>query len=114
MPTQAAETTKYTLDNTDKFMALDEATRDTVACTGEQYYTLPDGRLEVIANLKNREARKIEIQASCTFRDAQDLPLGETPWQTVSLAENTTQPVHFTAPGAAAKKYTVQVRQPRS
>jgi hypothetical protein len=111
LPNQAAETTKYTLDNTDKFAALDDVARGTVACTGVQYFTLADGRLEVIANLKNRGGHKIEIQASCAFRDEQYLPVGETPWEPVMLTENMTQAVHFTAPSAAAKKYTVRVRQ---
>jgi hypothetical protein len=112
-PNQAAETTKYTLDNTDKFAPLDDASRRTVACTGAQYFTLADGRLEVIANLKNRSGHKIEVQASCAFRDEQDLPVGETPWEPVMLTENMTQAVHFTAPSVAGKKYTVRVRQGR-
>jgi uncharacterized protein YcfL len=112
--TPASETTKYTLENTDKFAALDDATREAIACTGAQYLTLADGRMELIANLKNRGTQPIEIQTACVFRDDQGNPIGgETPWQTVTLAENTTQAVHFTAQTAAAKKYTVRVRQVR-
>jgi hypothetical protein len=114
VPNQAAETTKYTLENTDKFAALDEVTREAIACTGVQYLTPSDGRMELIANLKNRGGRPIEIQTACVFRDAQGNPIGgETPWQTLTLAENTTQAVHFTAQTAAGKKYTVRVRQVR-
>jgi hypothetical protein len=114
VPNQAAETTKYTLENTDKFAALDETTREAIACTGVQYLTLTDGRMELIANLKNRGTRPIEIQTACVFRDDQGNPIGgETPWQTLTLAENTTQAVHFTAQTAAGKKYTVRVRQVR-
>jgi hypothetical protein len=114
MPNQAAETTKYTLENTDKFAALDDVTRQAIACTGAQYLTLPDGRMELIANLKNRGTRPLEIQTACVFRDDQGNPIGgETPWQTLTLAENTTQAVHFTAQTASAKKYTVRVREAR-
>ena len=79
-----------------------------------QERTLADGRLEVVANVKNRESRRIEVQINCVFKDEQSFATGdETPFQTLILAENSTEAVRFTAMNTAAKKYTIRVRQAR-
>ena len=111
-PKRALETTKYTLENTDRFVLLDKSTP--ITCTGLQETALADGRLEVLANLRNREPRRLEVQASCLFRNEQGIATGEeSPWQTVTLSENSTEAIRFTALNTAAKKYTVRVRQSR-
>jgi hypothetical protein len=75
---------------------------------------LDDGRLEVVMHLRNRENRRIEVQANCVFKDEDGTTTGdETPFQTVILTENATEQVKFTSSNAAAKKYTVRVRQAR-
>jgi uncharacterized protein YcfL len=75
---------------------------------------LPDGRLEVVANVKNREARRIQVQIQCVFKDEQRVSTGdETAWQTLILAENSTEAVRFTAMNAQAKTYEIRVRQAR-
>ena len=75
---------------------------------------LPDGRLEVIANVKNREARRIQVQANCVFKDEQGFSTGdETPFQNLILAENSTEAVRFTSMNTNARKYTIRVRQAR-
>jgi hypothetical protein len=108
------DTTKFTLEDTDRFVQLDRTTPYSVTCTGLQERPLADGRLEVTANVKNREARRIQVQINCVFRDEQGLATGdETPWQTLSLSENSTEAVRFTAMNATARKYTVRVRQAR-
>ena len=113
-PYRPMDTTKYTLENTDKFVLLDKGAQHSVTCTGLQERVLADGRLEVVANLKNRENRRIEVQASCVFKDDQGFSTGdETPFQTVILSENATEAVRFTAMNTAGKKYTVRVRQAR-
>lgn len=113
-PTVAVETTKYTLENTETFSLQDKAVLAAISCTGVQHYTLGDGRIEVIANLKNRSPKKLTIQTSCAFRDAQGTPLAdETPWTTLTIAENTTETVRFPAGSPLAKKYTVRVREAR-
>ena len=43
------DTTKFTMGNTDRFLALDAATEAAISCTGLQERSLPDGRLEVVA-----------------------------------------------------------------
>jgi uncharacterized protein YcfL len=113
-PFAPLDTTKFTLENTDRFVLLDQAAQNSVTCTGLQEVPLSDGRLEVVANVKNRENRRIQVQVSCVFKDAQGFSTGdETPWQNLILSEYATEAVRFTAMGPAAKKYTVRVRQAR-
>jgi hypothetical protein len=112
--TSLVDTTKFTLEDTDRFVLLDRPPSYAVTCTGLQERPLADGRLEVTANVKNREARRVQVQINCVFRDEQGLATGdETPWQTLSLSENSTEAVRFTAMNAAGRKYTVRVRQAR-
>jgi len=113
-PFTPQDTTRYTLENTEKFVLLDKPTQVSVTCTGLQERALADGRLEVVANVKNREARRIQVQINAVFKDDQGFSTGdETPFQTLILAENSTEAVRFTAMNTLAKKYTIRVRQAR-
>lgn len=113
-PFAPQDTTKFTLENTDRFVLLDQPTQYSVTCTGLQERVLGDGRLEVVANVKNRENRRIEVQINCVFKDDQGFSTGdETPFQTLILSEYATEAVRFTAANPAAKRYTVRVRQAR-
>jgi uncharacterized protein YcfL len=112
-PPPPAETTKYTLENTDRFALVEGATQHAISCTGLMELPLADGRLEVVANLKNRETQPLKVEASCAFKNAADVTTEETPWQAVTLPDNATVSVHFTATTPAAKKYTVRVRDAR-
>jgi uncharacterized protein YcfL len=113
-PFTPQDTTKYTVENTEKFVLLDKPTQHSVTCTGLQERLLPDNRLEVVANVKNRENRRIQVQINCVFKDAQGFTTGdETPFQTLILAENSTETVRFTAMNPLAKRYTIRVRQAR-
>lgn len=113
-PFTPQDTTKYTVENTEKFVLLDKPTQVSITCTGLQERVLPDGRLEVVANVKNRENRRIEVQVNCVFKDDQGFSTGdETPFQTLILAENSTEAVRFTAMNTQAKRYTIRVRQAR-
>lgn len=113
-PFPPLDTTKFTLENTDRFVLLDKPAQRSVTCTGLQERALADGRLEVVANVKNRENRRIQVQVNCVFKDDQGFATGdETPFQTLILAENSTEAVRFTAMNTAAKKYTIRVRQAR-
>ena len=113
-PYTPQDTTKYTVENTEKFVLLDKPTQVSVTCTGLQERLLPDGRLEVVANVKNREARRIQVQIQCVFKDEQRFSTGdETAWQTLILAGNSTEAVRFTAMNPQAKTYEIRVRQAR-
>ena len=93
---------------------LDPGVQHSVACSGIQEQTLPDGRLEVVAHLRNRENRRIEVQANCVFKDGNGFSTGdETPFVMVILTENGTEDVKFTSMNNLARKYTIRVRQAR-
>lgn len=105
------DTTKYTVESTDKFVPLDRAAQILVTCTGLQERILPDGRLEVVANVKNRERRKITVQLNCVFKDENGFSTGdETPFRTLTLAANVTEAVKFTSANNRARKYSVRVQ----
>ena len=113
-PFAPLDTTKFTLENTDKFVLLDQPAQYSVTCTGLQERQLGDGRLEVVANVKNRESRRIQVQVNCVFKDEQGYSTGdETPFETLILSENATEAVRFTAMNTNAKRYTIRVRQAR-
>jgi uncharacterized protein YcfL len=108
------ETTKYSIENTEKFVLMDRPTQVSVTCTGLQERLNADGRLEVVANVKNRENRRIQVQIRCVFKDEHGFSTGdETPWQTLILGEGATEAVHYAAMNASARKYTIAVRQAR-
>lgn len=93
---------------------MDPGVRYSVTCSGIQEQTLPDGRLEVVAHLRNRENRRIEVQANCVFKDQNGFSTGdETPFVMVILTENGTEDVKFTSINNLARKYTIRVRQAR-
>ncbi|MDF3057933.1 MAG: hypothetical protein K0R17_2148 [Rariglobus sp.] len=113
-PYAAKDTTKYTLENTEKFVLMDKQVQHSVTSTGIQQRVNDDGRLEVVANIKNRENRRIQVQVSCVFKDAQGFSTGdETPWQNLILGENTTEAVNFKSMNTQARTYTIRVRQAR-
>ena len=93
---------------------MDPGVQYSVTCSGIQENILPDGRLEVVAQLRNRENRRIEVQANCVFKDINGFSTGdETPFVMVILTENATEDVKFDSMNALAKKYTIRVRQAR-
>lgn len=101
-------------ENTERFVLLDPDVKYSITCTGINERTLDDGRLEVTAQIRNRENRRLEVQANCVFKDGNMIATGdETPFQTVILTENATESVKFTSANSAAKKYTIRVRQAR-
>lgn len=106
------DTTKYTLENTEKFVVMDKKVQYSVTCTGLMPRTLDDGRLEVVANIKNRENRRIQVEVSCVFKDEQGMSTGdETPWKPLILTENSTEAVKFVSMNPKARNYTIRVRQ---
>jgi uncharacterized protein YcfL len=113
-PYAPKDTTKYNLESTEKLVLMDKQVQYSVTSTGIQQRINSDGRLEVVANLKNRENRRIQVQVSCVFKDDQGFSTGdETPWQTLILGENTTEAVIFKSMNAQARNYTIRVRQAR-
>lgn len=111
---QLGDTARYSIENTGKFAPLDPATSSAVVCTGLQEHTNTDGRLEVVANVKNRGNSRREVQVRCVFKDANGFSTGdETAWQMLRLAEEATEAVRFVSLNKRARLYTVAVRAPR-
>jgi uncharacterized protein YcfL len=113
-PQAPMETTKFTVENTDRFVALDPAAEAAVSCTGLQERTLGDGRIEVVANLKNSDAGPVKVRVQCIFVDDQGAPVGpEAPWQPLAISGQSTEVMRFTAPGLSARRYVIRVRTAR-
>lgn len=113
-PYFAPNTARYTIENTEKFVLMDRPTQVSVTCTGLQEQLNVDGRLQVVANIKNRESRPIQVQVRCAFKDLNGFSTGdESPWQTLVLEEYSTEAVSFAAVNNRAQKYTIAVRQAR-
>ncbi len=101
-------------ESTAPVVLMDPGVKYSVTCSGVQEQTLPDGRLEVTAHLRNRENRRIEVQANCVFKDLNGFSTGdETPFVMVVLTENGTEDVKFTSMNNLAKRCTIRVRQAR-
>lgn len=105
---------KFNQEKTAKFVLMDSRAQRSVTTGGLQERTLEDGRLEVAAILRNRENRRLQVQAQCVFKDGNGIGTGdETPWENVILTENGMETVRFTSLNAQAKTYTVRVREAR-
>jgi hypothetical protein len=101
-------------EGVDSVALLNPGVQHSVTCTRLEEKTLPDGRLEVIAQLRNLQNRRIEVQANCVFKDQNGFSTGdETPFVMVILTEGATENARFVSMNNLAKKYTVRVRQAR-
>ena len=108
-------TTINDVENREPVVLFDQRVQYSLTCSGIQQRTLPDGRLELNIHLRNREGRRIQVQANCIFKDEQGFPSegGDTPFQTVILSENAQETVQFVSLNNKARKYTLRVRQAR-
>jgi hypothetical protein len=102
------------LENKAKFVLLDKATQDSVTCSSIQERLREDGRMEVIANVRNRLNRRIELQVNCVFKDGNGFPTqDDSPFHTLILTENAQEAVRFLSLNNQARTYTVRIRQAR-
>ena len=99
------------LENHTALVLLDQRVQNSVTCPGIQETRLADNRLQVAAHLRNRESRRIQVQASCEFKDAQGFVIDSTPFQNVFLDENAQEDVKFLSMNDKAAGYTIRVRQ---
>jgi hypothetical protein len=113
-PAAPQDSTKYSIENTDKFVPLDAASQTWVTCTGLFPRRLGDGRLEVVADVKNRVRSNVVVQVQCVFQDDQGFTTNEgVPWRTVYLPVDSTEAVRFVALDARATNYSIRVREVR-
>ncbi len=109
---QTPKTPPY--EDREVFVLLDPGVQYSVTRGNITERTLDDGRLEVIAQIRNRENRRIEVQVNCVFKDRNGVGTGdETPFRTLILTENATEQVRFESLNNLAKKFTIRVRQAR-
>jgi hypothetical protein len=106
-------TTKYNYEVTAKVALLDDRVQRSVSSPGVQERRREDGRLEVAANLRSRENRRLEVQVQCVFKDPQGFEVDSSPWQTLILTENGIETVRFISMNTKAADYTVRVREAR-
>ncbi len=106
-------TTKYDVENRATFVLFDSGAERSVTVSGIQEGRTPEGRLQVAANVRNRENRRIEVQINCEFKDAQGFALDSTPFEPLILAEHEQKTVRFTAMNNQPSRYTIRVRQAR-
>lgn len=105
-------TAAFDLENKEKFVLLDEMVQNSVTCSGIQKRVNADGRLEVVAHVRNRETRRIQVQISCVFKDEQGFSTGdETPFRNLILTENAQEDVKFLSMNDKARDFTIRVRQ---
>lgn len=102
-------------ENHQLIVLLDPRVQYSVTCSGIQQRFTQDGRLEVTANIRNREGRRIQVQIDCVFKDEQGFPTeGEdAPFQNLFLDENAQEPAHFVSMNNRAKRYTIRIREAR-
>lgn len=105
--------TEFDLENRAKFVLLDKAAQRSITSSGIQERVHEDGRLEVVANVRNRENRRVEVQINCEFKDGQGFVIDDTPFQTLILSENEQKSVRFISMNDKARLYTIRVRQAR-
>lgn len=109
---EARNAQRYDLENKAPFALMDSMVQRSVTSSGIQKQTLEDGRLRVVANVRNREARRIQVQISCVFKDEGMVATGdETPWTNLILTESAQEAVEFVSMNNKAKNFTIRVRQ---
>src|SRR5262245_59465732 len=111
---KAQSGTHHVMENSAKFVAFDKGVEHSVTCTNIEERINDDGRMEVIANVRNRLNRRIEVQVSCVFKDDKGFPTNdEAPFRTLFLDENAQEGVRFTSLNNQARTYTIRVREAR-
>jgi len=107
-------TSTYDLENSGKLVLLDKGVEQSVSYPSVLERVLEDGRLEVIANVKNRLNRRIEVQISCVFKDETGFTSNdEAPFRTLILTENAEEGARFVSLNDRARTYTIRIRQAR-
>lgn len=104
----------HDLENHASVALMDKRVERSVTVSGLKETRLTDGRLEVKANIRNREARRLQVQVSCVFKDAEGFTTGDvTPWANLILTEKAQEGVSWVSMNNQAERYTVRIREAR-
>ena len=101
------------LEDRTSLVLLDSRVQYSVTCPGIQETRLSDGRVQIVAHLRNRENRRIQVQVNCDFKDPQGFVIDATPFQNVFLDENAQEDVKFISMNDKAVRYTIRIREAR-
>jgi len=106
-------TTVNDVENHEPVVLLDRRVQTSVTCSGIYQKTLPDGRMDIVANIRNREERRIQVQISCLFKDEMGAPTEgeEAPFRDLILTENAQEAVHFVSMNDKARRFTIRIRE---
>jgi hypothetical protein len=106
-------TTVNNLENVAGVVLLERAAQNSVTCPGIQETRLPDGRLQVEAQIRNRENRRLQVQIDSVFKDAQGFTVEETPFINLFLDENAQESARFVSANDKPVRYTIRIREAR-
>ncbi|HTL59767.1 MAG TPA: YcfL family protein [Candidatus Limnocylindrales bacterium] len=106
-------TTVNNLEDSAQFVLFDKGAQESVTCDAIQQQRLPDGRLQVAANIRNRDNRRIQVQVNCVFKDGQGFVVEDTPFKNLFLDEHAQEGVQFVSLNDKAQRYTIRVREAR-
>ena len=110
----ASRSTTYVVEQTERIALLDKGVRQSILVPSVLERVLEDGRLEVVANVRNRLNRRIEVQISCVFKDETGFALNdEDTFRTLILTENIEEAARFVSLNDRARSYTIRIRQAR-
>ena len=101
------------VENHEMVVLLDKRVQNSITCDGIQQTTTPDGRMQITANFRNKENRRLQVQVSCVFKDDLNFPTeGEdAPFRNLILRENAQEPMQFVAMNNHARKFTIRVSE---
>lgn len=93
---------------------LDESLQGFIAVDHTEGQRLSDGRLEIVANLRNRTLQDVRIQVQTVFKDEKGYSTNEdSAWAMVFLNANETETYKIVSRGQDASRYTIRIRRVR-
>ncbi len=132
-PPPAPPSDAEAVSSRETFVTLDKAAVDSVAVVALESHTLLDGRLEVLASLKNRTAGPVRLGIACYFKTAAGAWLavasppavasakagaeaeaaGAVSWRPLVLAGAAVETLTFDSADARAERFTIAARGAR-
>ncbi len=103
--------TRHDVENHEPFVLLGRRAQRSITCAGITKRTQADGRLEVTANVRNREERRLEVQINCEFKDGAGRVVDSGPFRSLVLSPLAQEAVEFASLNAEAKTFTIRVRE---
>ena len=98
-------------ENYHTVVLLDEDLADLIAVEGQRARYSDDGRLQVYANFRNREDKRVTVQVQTVFKDENGFSTGdETAWETIIIPELAQTTYQNIAQNSKARRYTIRVR----